>query len=253
MSCRHPFWAVILLFSSCASVLSHKDDFERGIELYKDKQYDEAIGFFETYHEEHPDFDSALYYLFDCYSQLGRAAQQIVILEKLVEKGVDDENVYLNLIFFYRRHDRFQELYKLLLSLPPAVAKQVDKNTPVTRKLFAELICGAVSEKIRTDPMIFTISRDYLPRFPDGHLYEDDTLTMANLIILLDRLVEPVYPRNLYPMKHISTRSYLYLPYMRLLHFEIMQLNPYLIPDQYATLSTAVHALDRLKERGRFD
>ena len=178
---------------------------------------------------------------------------QILILEKLVKRGVNDENVYLNLIYYYREHNRFNDLYRLLLNLPPATRDGVDKYSAVTRKLLAELICGAVADKIMTDPMIFTISRDYLPRFPDGHLYEGDTLTAANLIILLDRLVEPVYPRNLYPMRHISTRSYLYLPYMRLVHFDILQLNPYVVPEQYAKLSTAVHALDVLRKRGRFD
>jgi hypothetical protein len=174
-------------------------------------------------------------------------------LEKLVENEVSDGNVYLNLIYFYREHDRFKDLYTLILNLPAAVANQADKYSAVTRKFFAELICGAVTDHIRTDPMIFTISMDYLPRFPDGQLYEDDTLSVANLIILLDRLVEPVYPRNLYPMKHISTKSYLYLPYMRLIHFGILQLNPYVIPDQYVNLSTTIHALDVLKKRGRFD
>jgi hypothetical protein len=32
-----------------------------------------------------------------------------------------------------------------------------------------------------------------------------------------------------------------------------MQLNPYVMPDQYAKLSTAVHALEVLRKRGRFD
>jgi tetratricopeptide (TPR) repeat protein len=253
MSRRHPFWAVILVLSSCASILSRTNDFERGIELYKNKQYTEAVSLFKSYHAEHTDSDSTLYYLFYCYKQLDQTDEQIRILEKLVERKVDDENVYLNLIYFYRKHDRFQDLYKLLLDLPPTVAEEVDRYSPVTRKLFAELICGAAAEKVMADPMIFAVSRDYLPRFPDGHLYEDDTLTAANLVILLDRLVEPVYPRNLYPMKHLSTRSYLYLPYMRLIHFNIMQLNPYVMPDQYAKLSTAVHALEVLRKRGRFD
>jgi len=253
MSCRHHFWAVILIFSSCASLLNRTDDFERGIELYKDKQYDEAISLFKTHHAEHPDSDSTLYYLFDCYRQLGRSEEQTLILEKLVKRGVDDENVYLNLIYYYRKHNRFNDLYKLLLNLPPATRDKVDKYSAVTRKLFAELICGAVTQNIRTDPMIFTISKGYLPIFPDGKLYEDDTLTVAHLIILLDRLVEPDYPRDLYPMKHISTKSYLYLPYMRLVHFGVLQFSPYVMPDQYAKPSTAIHALEVLRKRGRFD
>jgi tetratricopeptide (TPR) repeat protein len=221
--------------------------------LYKDKQYNEAISLFEAHHTEHPDSDSALYYLFDCYRQLGRSEEQILTLAKLVKRGVGDENVYLNLIYYYRKHGRFNDLYQLLLNLPPATKDRVDKYSAVTRKLLAELICGAVTENIKTDPTIFTISRGYLPRFPDGQLYEDDTLTVANLIILLDRLVEPDYPRDLYPMKHISTKSYLYLPYMRLVHFGVMQFSPYVMPDQYAKLSTAIHALEILRERGRFD
>jgi tetratricopeptide (TPR) repeat protein len=253
MSCRHHFWAVILIFSSCASLLDRTNDFERGIELYKDKQYNEAISLFQTYHAEHPDSDSTLYYLFDCYRQLGRSDEQTLTLEKLVKRGVDDENVYLNLIYYYRKDGRFDDLYELVLNMPATTREHVDKHSPVTRKLFAEFICGALGRKIETDPMIFTISKGYLPRFPDGQLYEDDTLTMGNLIILLDRLVEPVYPRNLHPMKHISTRSYLYLPYMRLVHFGILQFDPYVIPDHYAKTSIAIHALEALIERGHFD
>lgn len=191
--------------------------------------------------------------MFDCYKQLNESDKQLSVLEKLASKGVDDENVYLNLIYIYRKQERYRDVYNSLLRFPQFKEDYETIYLPLTRGFFAELMCGATANDISTDPMIFCVSRGYLPLFPDGHQYENDTLTLANLIMLLDRLLEPDYPRNFHPMKHISTKSYLYLPYMRLVDSGIMQFDPYLTPDEHARVSTATRALEKLKERGRLD
>lgn len=240
------------MFASCASLFDRKSDFERGLLLYNSRQFPEAIGYFNSHHAKFPDSDSTLYYLFNCYKQLNRYDDQIVILEKMAARGAKDENVYLNLVYFYRKNERFGALYNMLVRLQPPLSNEVGKHLIMSRRLLAELICG-VADIINTDPMIFCISKGYLPIFPDGQLYEKDTLTTANVIILLDRLAEPIYPRNLFPMQHISTRSYLYLPYMRLVELGIMEFDPLIEPDQNASVITAVRALDKMNKRRRFD
>ena len=253
MSCRYYLWAVVLVLSGCGSLLHRADNFEQGLSSYNNKQYEEAVDHFEAYHVQHPTHDSTLYYLFDCYRQLNKSDKQITVLEKLASRGVDDENVYLNLIYIYRQQARYRDAYNLLLRFPQLKEDFEIKYLPLTREFFAELICGAAARDIRTDPMIFCVSRGYLPLFPDGLPYQNDTLTQANLIMFLDRLLEPDYPRNFHPMKHISTKSYLYLPYMRLVDSGILQFDPYLTADERARVSTATHALEKLYKRGRFD
>ncbi len=247
------FWPVILLLCGCAPFLKKQNDFERGLQLYEKKEYEAAVEYFEAYHTRHPHFDSALYYLFNCHKQLNNPEAQISVLEKLVRGNTADENVYLNLIYYYRKYERPRDLYTLLSEYPESLQDDLDSNIVLTRQLLAELICGAATRTARTDPMIYTVSKGYLPRFPDGQLYAGDTLSYAHFIVLLDRLVEPEYPRNLYPMKHLSTKSYLYLPYMRLVDAGIIQFDAYLMPENLVPLSTAVRAVGALAKRGYFD
>ncbi len=253
MSCRHCFWAVIVIFAGCASLLDRRNDFERGLLLYKNKQYSEAIEYFNTYHQRFPDSDSTLYYLFNCYKQLNRQEDQTKVLEKMAFRNIRDTNIYLNLVYVYREEEKYEALFNMLTRLQPPMSKEVDMRITLTRQLLAELLCGAVAKNLQIDPVVFCISRGYLPLSPDGQLYEHDTLTTANLIVLLDRLVEPVYPRTIHQVQKIPTRSYLYLPYMRLVDQEILEFDPHITPDQIASVITAVRALDRLNKRKRFD
>jgi tetratricopeptide (TPR) repeat protein len=253
MSCRYYFWAIILVFASCASLFDRRNDFERGLLLYNSRQYSEAIKYFNAYHIKYPDSDSVLYYLFNCYRQLDRQQDQTAILEKMAARGVKDENVYLNLTHLYRKNEEFGALYNMLMRLQQPMSVEVDKHLTMTRRLLAELICGATTEIVQTDPMVFCISKGYLPISPDGQLYEKDILTTANIIVLLDRLVEPVYPHNLYHVQQISTKSYLYLPYMRLVDLGILEFDAHITPDRNASVITTVRALDKLSKRRRFD
>ena len=253
MSCRNHCWRVILFLCSCAPILHQDNDLERGLELYHNKKYAAAAGHFKSYHSQHPDHDSTLYYLFDCYKQMNNPEEQIAILEKLVQRKTPDENVYLNLLYFYRKRKRFEDLYNLLFHCTDEIQNNLDKRIALTRHLFAELICGATKPNVGTDPLIYSISKGYLPLFPDGQLYAEDTLSYANLVILLDRLVEPEYPRNFFPMKNVSTKSYVYIPYMRLVESGILPFDAYLVPDQPARISTAAQAVAALVKRGYLD
>ena len=253
MSGRNNSWALILIFCSCASLLHRENDFEHGLSLYRRKQYAEAVDCFESYHKQYPDYDSTLYYLFNCYKHLNKHQEQISVLKILASRNIEDENVYLNLVYYYRKYEMYTDLYTLLLKCPSQIKDALDRNLRLTRGFFAELICGATAKDTQTDAMTYCISRDYLPLFPDGQMYYDDTLTFAHLIILLDRLVAPDYPRHFFPMKNISTKSYLYLPYMRLVDSGILELQPYVVPEDPALVTTAVSAIAEFIKRGRFD
>lgn len=253
MPCRRHIWAVIVLLASCASLFDRKTDFERGLTAYRNGQFREAANYFDSYQKEHPQSDSALYYLFNCYSKLDDPDNQILTLDILVNRGIKDLNVYLNMVVLCRKHANYDRLYATLLRVPQPLANDLDTRLILTRRFLAELISGASRLKLKTDPMVFCVSRDYLPLFPDGKVYEEDTLTSANLIVLLDRFIDPLYPRNLFPMKHISTKSYLYLPYMRLVSIGVMDLDPYLEPGRRASALAAAKALDILAMNGYLD
>jgi tetratricopeptide (TPR) repeat protein len=253
MRCRNYLWAVGLVLFGCTPLFQSKNDFERGIEAYRDKRYAEATADFKAHHKKFPESDSALYYLFSCYKHLNKYHEQISVLEQLKNRKVHDINVYLNLISYYRKDEKYHELYSLLKESPPFVIEDLDRQLTLTRRFFAEIICGTTARRLTTDPLIYCVSRGYLPLFPDGQLYAEDTLTNANLVILLDRLIEADYPRNFYPMKYISTKSYLYLPYMRLVDSGIISFDPYVVPREPAHVSLAVGAVQVLMQRGLFD
>lgn len=241
------------MLANCASLFDRKNDFERGLNAYQNSQFRTAARYFSAYHAEHLDSDSTLYFLFDCYKRLDEPANQIMTLEKLAVRSVKDLNIYLNLSFLYRESGRHASLYRMLLNIPQSMSSAIDQRLALNRRFLAELICGATDQRIETDPLVLCISRNYLPLFPDGQLYEDDTLTVANLIVLLDRLVEPLYPQSIFPMKNISTRSYLYLPYMRLVDLGVMDFDPNLTPDENASVLAAARALNVLVAGGHLD
>ena len=134
--------------------------------------------------------------------------------------------------------------------LHPSIKPVFNEKHALTRRLFAEILCGATERSLYADPMVFAISEKYLPLFPDSKFYDFDTLTNANLIILFDRLVEPVYPKDFFAMKNIQNSSYLYIPYMRLIDLGIMPFNADLDPNAYAPLTSAVTGITQLKKRG---
>lgn len=242
-------WAAILTVACCASLFDRSNDLERGLVSYERRQYAAAAEYFNAHYSRTPTADSVLYYLFSCYKHLGRTEEQISVLEKLAARNTEDENVYLNLIHLYRTHNRYHALYNMLARIEPPASHAVDKRLILTRRFYAELICGAAAASVQTDPLIFCMSKGYLPVSPDGQLYEGDTITTANMIVLLDRLVDPLHPRNLYAMQNISARSYLYLPYMRLVDLGILEFDAYVVPECNASVLTTVRAIDKLKTR----
>ena len=249
---RYYYWIVIIILTHCASFLQRKSAFEQGLALYQEAHYQEAIHYFHDHYNKHPDDTTTLYYLQNCYRVLGQTEQELGVLEKLAQLGSHDENVYLNLFYYYRQASQHQALYAMLIAVEPAIAAAIDTHYVLTRRLYAELITGA-SGKSSLEAVVFAASQGYVPVYPDGIFRDDDTITNGGLIILLDRLIEPLYPTKFYAMKSISDHSFLYLPYMRLVHHGIMEFNADIEPQENAATTQAARAIAQLKLRGIID
>lgn len=253
MPCRHYCWILILASLHCATILRRPSEFEKGLKLYQQAHFHEASVHFNTYYSKHPNSDTTLYYLYDCYKQLNQPEQSARVLEQLAKIGSKDEKVYLALFSYYHKTSRYRDLYRLLINLDAPVQDTLNEHHILTRRLYAEILCGAQEKPVYTDPLVFVMSEGYIPPFPDGLSYENDTITIGNLIILLDKLVDPIYPKRFFRMKNISNRSFLYLPYMRLVELGIVELDPDLNPVENASIMMTVRALANLKKRGFID
>jgi len=249
MPCRYYFWSLILTLFSCATFL-HRGDFERGLACYKKGDFHKAAEYFNSHYTKHPESDSVLYYLYSCYQKLDQPERGLKLLEQLAEIGSKDEDVYLNLFYYYRKNSQYRNLFTLLVNVDPVVNDILNEHFCLTRRLFAEIISGASTKTVHSDPLVFATSHGYLTLLPDGKFYENDTITKGNLIVLLDHLVDPVYPKNFFQLRNVSNHSFLYLPYMRLIDHSILNFDPDLDPRRRAPISMAVQAIVQLKKRG---
>jgi tetratricopeptide (TPR) repeat protein len=247
MSYRHYLWILITIFFNC-TLFFQKNEFEKGLRYYQEGDFRQASYYFSEYYSEHPESDTVLYYLYDCYNKLHQHEKKIAVLEQFAKRGSENENVYLNLFSFYQKNAQYHDLYELLAELHPVMRNMLDTRYVVTRRLYAEIVSGAFNITGSLDPMVFATSHGYLPLFPDNKFYDDDTITQGNLIMLLDRLVAPLYPEKFYTMRYISNHSFLYLPYMRLVVLGVLEFNPELNPAENARISTVVTAFVHLKK-----
>ncbi len=253
MPCRYYYWPIIFLFISCIPFLKPHNDFKKAQAYYQKGEISQAIRYFNLYYSKHPDSDTTLYYLFRCYKKLNNQKRMISTLEQLMKIGKRDKNVVLNLAYLYHKEKRYTKLYNLIKDIPVSLKDKIDDFFPLTRRLFAELMCGAVNRQSVLDPMVYVMSHNYLPILPNGKFYDNDTITNGNLIIILDRFLQPSRPKKFYRLNYISSHSYLYLPYMRLVEQGILNFNPAINPEAYARTTMLVRALDILKQRGLID
>jgi hypothetical protein len=170
-----------------------------------------------------------------------------------VRTGSRDDKVYMALFSYYHKISRYDDLYRLLINLDNPIQDSFNERYVLTRQLYAEIICGATAKFVHSDPIVFAMLEGYLPSFPDGEAHEHDSITNGNLIILLDKLIEPIYPERFFKMKNIASSSFLYLPYMRLVHLGIVEFNRDLDPEENAPITTAAQAVANLGKRGFID
>lgn len=249
---RHHHWSLIVLavpLLSCA--LFHKPtDFEKGLNRYRAGDYERAARHFDAYTRRYPDFDTGLYYLCDCFTRLGRTEERFQALARLAAQRVEDLNVYLSLLEHERALKRWSGVVGLLCGLPPGVTGEFNRRFALTRRGYAELACGAAGACDAGNPLVNALTRGYLNPLPDGFAYPDDTVTLGNLIVLLDRMVPPDPPRSYPILQTLDARSYLYLPYLRLVGLGIIDYDPAPAPDRPATPAECARALVRLKNAG---
>lgn len=254
MSCRHYRWAVVFLIISCASFFDRRNDFQKGLTSYQQSHYDKAIEHFLRYAQSHPRSETTFYYLHDCYRQLNQHEKSIQALEALIKMGTEDAQVYLALFKYYEKAALYRELHQLITNASDDTRLVLNRTFPLTRKRYAELLSGVSSDaRSSADPIVFAVSKGYMPMFLNGKFYENDIITNGNLIIILDNLVEPLYPARFFTTKHIANNSYLYLPYMRLVHLGILTFDEELSPEKPAFLDVAAQAIAILKDRGIVD
>ncbi len=253
MPCRYYCRFLILLILSC-SLLTRRSDFEKGIVCYKQSHYSDAARFFEAHYKTSPQSDTVLYYLYNCYRQLNDQDRAVGILKRLVDNGRATADIIQILFTYYRSHARYKELYALLSTTYGSDHHDQYEHVPLTRRLYAEILFGASTASSNTsDPVVFAITENLIPAFPNGDFYPDDSLTYGNLIILLDRLVKPHYPSTFHGLQHVPNTSYLYLPYMRLIELGLLDYDPQLRPDDIASVMFAVTCVQRLKRNGILD
>lgn len=250
---RYYYCTLILAFINCAPFFHRRSEFEKGLEFYQQLNFREAAKHFDSHYVKHPSSDTTLYYLYDCFKRLNQPGQEIKVLERFAEIGSKDKTVYLNLFYYYRKMSRYNDLYKLLINLEPSIKDIFNERCVLTRRLYGEILSGATKKSVYSDPVIFAVSEGYIPVYPNGEFYADDTITNGNLIIILDRLVDPIYPHNFFKMKNISSSSFLYLPYMRLVQLGIIEYDPELNPDECASVIMAAKAVANLKNGGLID
>jgi tetratricopeptide (TPR) repeat protein len=253
MPCRNYCWLLIAIHLACAPFFQRRSEFEKGLEYYRKADYNNAVNHFVRHYNTYPGSDTTLYYLYDCYKRLDKQEPGVRVLEQLVRLHTTDKDVYLTLFDYYHTTSRYRELSTLLTTLNHPLNDTLNKRYVLTRRLYAEIVSGATTSSVPNDPLDFAITQGYIPEYPDGSYGADDTITTGNLIILLDRLVEPIYPINFYTMRHISDHSYLYLPYMRLVHLGIMDFDAELDPDTYAGITAAAVALTTIVKKGLLD
>jgi tetratricopeptide (TPR) repeat protein len=250
---RYYFWTIILFILNCVAIFDRRNDFEKAINYYQKAEIEKAINHFEKYHLQYPLSDTTLYYIYDCYRRQGNQEAKIQVLEKLVALRTNDVQVYSVLLKHYYVTLNYGRFFTLYGSLPESVKPLLDAQYVLTRQLYSQLLAGTDHITSYNDPVQIAVAKGYLPRCPDGNYYRYDTMTVANLIIALDILLEPIYPKHFYPMNNISERSFIYLPYMRLVDLEILTYDRQMDPNTIASLSMAVQAIQKMGQRGFID
>lgn len=249
---RHYYRALILLavfFLHCFP-FHRPSEFEKGLKRYQRGDYPRAAGYFHAYWKKHPNTDTVLYYLQDCYFRLGQNESWLGALDQLARLQVDDINVYLPLIARDRQQGRWSRIIERLCTLPPTATREFNRRFALTRRFYAELACGVSGLENTGNPLVTALTKGYLNLLPDGHAYADDTLTLGQLIMLLDRFLPAEPPRSLPPLQTLKSDSYLYFPYLRLVERGIIEFEPALVPDRPASPVECAQALRRLKNNG---
>lgn len=239
-----------LFFSISCSLFPKQNFYQKGLRSYEKKEYEKAIKYFTEFYKKTPTGDSTLFFLYNCYIKIGDIQTGIKILEELAKRKNPNEQIYLNLFNYYYRHNLFYKINQMLLNAPQTVVQKFNLKILLTKRLCAELFTGAISFSKIDDPINFAIKKGLMKSAPDGKVYENDTIRVNQLILLLDSFVPPINPEISIRFKYIKVNSYLYLPYLRLVSLNILEPDENINPEAIAPLSMALHAITNLKNKG---
>uniref|UniRef100_A0A7V3VUV0 Tetratricopeptide repeat protein n=1 Tax=candidate division WOR-3 bacterium TaxID=2052148 RepID=A0A7V3VUV0_UNCW3 len=208
-----------------------------------------AIRYFTEFYKSSPSGDSTLFFLYIAYIKTGNIQKGINILEELARRKNPNPGIYLNLIKYYRENHLYYKVNDLINNTPPSVIKHIDRNLPLTKRLFTELLIGACTTNPVSEPLVFALKKGFIKPSPDGKFYGDDTIKFNYLIPALDDLIPTVNPANHIPLKNITRDSYLYLPIQRLIALGIIAPDEDINPEDYVPVSFALRAINIIREK----
>ncbi|MEO0124142.1 MAG: hypothetical protein ABIL69_09100 [candidate division WOR-3 bacterium] len=238
-----------MFFISC-SLFQKQNLYQKGLKNYEKKDYERAIKYFTEFYKNSPTGDSTLFFLYNCYIKIGDVQTGIKILGELAKRKNPSEHIYTNLFNYYHQNNLFYKINQMLLNAPQSVIQKFDQKYPLTKRRFAELLTGAISSSKVNDPVNFVIRKGLLKSSPDGKFYDNDTIKINQLILLLDSFISPVIPEINMNLKYIKADSYLYLPYLRLISLDILKPDENIDPESTGPLSMALYGITNLKNKG---
>ncbi len=159
-----------LALSACANSTAAQEHFEKGNELAKAQQFEQAAVEFEAALDEDAKFISARINLGVAYYQLGRLDEAITQYQKAIELEPEDADIHSNLAAAYVQMDQLDEAlqeYLIAVELNPELAEayfglgvvyaqsgQTDEAIQAIER-FQELDTGA-------DPTATDLAKQYL-------------------------------------------------------------------------------------------
>ncbi len=252
---KHPnlysaqFTILTLALMSC-TLISKPNLYERGLECYKKNEYEKAVRYLTQFYKKYPDGDSTLVLLYNCYVKLSDVEAGIKVLEELAKRKNPMEQIYVNLYNYYHQNNLYCKINQMLLNAPSSVLRKFDEKYPLTKRRCAELFVGAVSSTRIPEPINWVINKGFLKPTADGKFYENDTLRINQLILLLDNFIPPENPGISIRLRYIKPDSYLYFPYLRLISLNILEPKEDINPMEFAPLSLALFGITNLKNKG---
>jgi superkiller protein 3 len=89
--------------------MSKEDFYNRGMELFTEEKFDEAIAAFQQALDEDANYTDALHALAMTYSHQEQLDHAIEVGKKLIEVAPDDELAYTSLSIFYQQKGMIAE------------------------------------------------------------------------------------------------------------------------------------------------
>jgi tetratricopeptide (TPR) repeat protein len=117
---------LILALAGCANQEAAQEHFDKGNELAKAQQFEQAIVEFQAALDEDPEFTSAMVNMGVAYYQLARLDEAIAQYEKAIELEPEDADIHSNLAAAYvqmNQLDQALEEYLLAVELNPELAE----------------------------------------------------------------------------------------------------------------------------------